>query len=785
MSRRIALSLLKAGSVEDIQEVLKDSEAKDWFNDPQHWSPYGNRDKNWDTVGNQQSKPVGGLVEIITNGIDSILLRKAKEDGLSDMRSEKAPQSMFEAVKRYFPHVVEGKIGLLEPGQRIALAKECIQIGVRRPHRKNHPYPSYTIVDFGEGQLPADFPKTFLSLSEKNKEGIPFVQGKFNMGSTGSIRFCTRADIRLGHYKLIVSRRHGQEYWGWTLIRIRDAREGEGLPVTEYFHPYGNNIPKFEEDSISAFQHDTLGRIEEGSIVKLYEYDIGPGARAVDVGLYDALTVNLIDCALPVHLVDFNAEPVKGKGPLRAEGIADRAFGGLNVVLRSDRAETKPNDNKPTGNYEIATEGVHLIADIRDEELGRFKILATPVTKLKDVLKKQPARIFYTINGQTHAIERASFLNQKVNLNDIRNHIIINIVCDEMSKQALATIFMPDRERKANNELSRLLEKKVVDEIKGDEKLRLFAREIRFRRASEKVEDKQETKDLLQSMVNSDPTIKELFGLGGFLPEVVTGPRGTEPFKGKEYPTFLKPLNLREEGGVFVKDVPVEGYRRIECGTDAGDQYLTRVNSPGETWCSLDASQLPHTVKLRNRIARFTLHAPKTAAVGDEVMVEFGFVDYGPNVEPLKFKVLVRFSKAEQKVKNPGGKRTGTKKQNKPNVGEPDFRWVCESDWNDHGFDEESAAYVDTGETTIVYINSDNCHLTAMRAKVRDEAERLLNENMFKLGLGLFALAIHKKASSRETDETGQQVDAEEHTRMATSGMAPYIVTVIRRLGGN
>ena len=45
-----------------------------------------------------------------------------------------------------------------------------------------------------EGQKPEDFPKTFLSLSEKNKEGIPFVQGKFNMGSTGSLRFCTRSN---------------------------------------------------------------------------------------------------------------------------------------------------------------------------------------------------------------------------------------------------------------------------------------------------------------------------------------------------------------------------------------------------------------------------------------------------------------------------------------------------------------------------------------------------------------------------------------------------------------
>lgn len=71
-----------------------------------------------------------------------------------------------------------------------------------------------------------------------------------------------------------------------------------------------------------------------------------------------------------------------------------------------------------------------------------------------------------------------------------------------------------------------------------------------------------------------------------------------------------------------------------------------------------------------------------------------------------------------------------------------------------------------------------------MRAKEKDDAARLLNENMFKLGLGLFALAIHKKAGSQPAEDQAAQIEPEEITRMATAGMAPYIVTVIRRLGG-
>ncbi|GJQ54436.1 MAG: hypothetical protein HKUEN07_10050 [Rhodocyclaceae bacterium] len=786
LSRRVALALIEADSVDDIQAVLNDKEAKEWFDDPQHWSPYGNRDKNWDTVGNQQTNPIGALVEIVTNGIDSILLRKAREGGLADMRSPEAPQSMFEAVKRFFPHVVEGKIGLLEPPQRTELARQCMQMAVRRPYRKNHQYPTYTIVDAGDGQLPEDFPKTFLSLSEKNKEGISFVQGKFNMGSTGSLRFCTRSDIRLGHYKLIVSRRPGQQYWGWTLVRVRGPRVGEALPVAEYFHPYGKVIPKFTEEFISAFKHETLGKVTDGTIIKLYEYDIGPGARSVDIGLYNALTVNLIDCALPIFLCDFNADPVKNKGPLRAEGIAARAFGGLNVVLRAEMIEVDQQEEPEQADAQkkTKTEWVHQVEDFRDEDLGRFRVVATAVNRLQDFILNQSARVFYTINGQTHAVERASFLNQRVNLPDLRNHVLINVICDDMSKQALATIFMPDRERKANTDLSRLLEETVIKALKEDDKLRAYAAEIRLRRATEQVDDKGETEKLLQEMVKSDPAIRDLFGLGVFLPDVGKVPGGQEPFKGKKYPTFLTPLNLREEGGNYVKEIPVRGYRRLECGTDANDDYLTRVDSPGETWCSLDEKEMPHSVKLRNGTARFTVHAPKSAVVGEEVEVEFGFRDFGRNIEPLKFKVLVRYTEEEEKTGKPSGKKTDVKEKESKVIGEPEFRWVREEGWSEHNFDADSGAYVATGESTVVHVNHDNRYLKAMRAKEKDDAARLLNENMFKLGLGLLALAIHKKSSTVPSEELNTPIDPEAITRMATAGMAPYIVTVIRRLGG-
>lgn len=785
LSQNTALSLLAANSAQDISDILQNEELRYYFDNPENWKPYGNREKNWDTVGNQQSSPVGALTELITNGIDAILLRKARENGISDFRSPSAPQNMFEAVKRYFPQVVEGKISNLSPKQRTDLAEKCLLVGIKRAERINSIYPTYTVVDYGDGQRPEDFPKTFLSLSEKNKEGIPFVQGKFNMGSTGSLRFCTRSDIRLGHYKFIISKRPDNNYWGWTLIRVRGPKPGEQLPVAEFFSP--GAIPRFRGGIMSAFGHKNLGQVDSGTIVKLYEFDIGHGAHTVDFGLRDALDVNLIDCALPIRTYDFDAKPQETRGPLREAGIAASTFSGLSVSVGATEAPEEGDNNADEGENQQVNEGswTHHVATINEPDLGRIKILAIGIKKMKDSLAmRQTARVFYTVNGQTQACERASFLNGRANYGDLRNHLLVNVVCDDMDKSAMATIFMPDRERKASNKMAHMLEDMVIDALKHDEKIRAFANDIRLSRAKEYTAEKEESADLLKDLAKADPALKELFGLGVLLPEITKTSGGVKVWdEGKKFPTLLEPLNLKKENGKYVKEIPVHGYRRIECGTDAEDGYLSRKDSPGTPWSSLDVKALGWKVSLRSGTATFTIAAPSTAVEGETIDAEFGFVDEGDNPEPLKFSVLIRFTAEEKTNVNPKGTTTKTKDDEKKNLGMPHFEWVSKDNWSDHNFNEESGAYVSSGEETNVYINRDNRFLELMRVLERDEAERTIKESMFKLGLGIFALSIHRKATDKSEEENYASTDPEDYVRLATGAMAAHIITVIRHLG--
>ena len=567
---------------------------------------------------------------------------------------------------------------------------------------------------------------------------------------------------------------------------MRGAKVGEQLPVAEYFTD-GGGIPRFRCDVVSAFGHETLGQVVSGTIVKLYEFDVGPGASSVDLGLRDALDVNLIDCALPIRTYDFDAKLQESKGPLRAQGIAASTFSGLSVTIGASELPGEVEKNVDEGDNQQANEGswTHHVTTINDPDLGRIKILAIGIKKMKESLaSRQSARVFYTVNGQTQACERSSFLNSRANFGDLRNHLLVNVVCDDMDKTAMATIFMPDRERKANTKMARTLEEMVGDALKHDEKIRSFANEIRLSRAKEYIEETEESADLLKDLAKADPAIKELFGLGVLIPEITQTPGGPKIWDlGKKFPTFLELINTKKEDGKFIKEVPLKGFRLITCGTDAEDAYLSRLDSPGKPWSSLDTKALAWKVSLRSGTARFTITAPAHVIEGDTIDAEFGFVDDGSNPEPLKFAITIKFVAEEKKSINPSSPQTRTREDEKKNLGMPHFGWISKDDWAEHSFDENSGAYVVTGEETCVYINRDNRYIEKMRVAERDEAERTYKEQIFKLGLGLFALSLHSKATEKEKDGDCAGLDTEEFVKLATTAVAAHIITIIRHLG--
>lgn len=179
--KQLLVELLAAETEEAASAALT---KRGLLDDASRWKALGNMPNNQSVVHNQQSTAAAALVEKITNGIDAILMRKVRAADI-DPRGPKAPQAMSAAVDKFY-----GDLSTKSRDEIRQLAEESMILYATGT--KSRPWLS--VYDAGEGQLSADFPKTFCSLIYGSDEGsykgaVPFAQGRFNMGGTGVLPF--------------------------------------------------------------------------------------------------------------------------------------------------------------------------------------------------------------------------------------------------------------------------------------------------------------------------------------------------------------------------------------------------------------------------------------------------------------------------------------------------------------------------------------------------------------------------------------------------------------------
>ena len=195
--------------------------------------------------------------------------------------------------------------------------------------------PSLTLVDQGEGQTPLRVPDTFMSIDKSNKLRIPFVQGKFNMGGTGALKFCGKEGLQLlitRRNPAILEKWKKNEKWGssdsranqWSVTIVRRERPTEAAgavrnSVYRYLAPVGSDsnsgkgqVLSFTAQSLPLMSVDNKAyarEIEFGTAIKLYEYDVkGFGSHITQPdGLLSRIELLLPEIALPVRLHECRA----------------------------------------------------------------------------------------------------------------------------------------------------------------------------------------------------------------------------------------------------------------------------------------------------------------------------------------------------------------------------------------------------------------------------------------------------------------------------------------------
>lgn len=770
-------------------EVRKIVTSNALLKNPDNWFPYGGRDKddktNFGTFNNQQNNSGGALVEKVTNSIDSLLLKQCKLKKI-DPTSSKAPRTMEGAAELFFG-IPKGDIGELMSGQRSKLASDNIQIVATGAKDK----PDLMIWDNGEGQHPDDFKNTFLSIARGNKQDIAFVQGQYNMGSTGAVIFCEEPSYQLIASKkdnsIFQTEKHTKNFFGWTLVRRHTLNDEEEqkykTPWYEYFAIEGETIPQFEIENLDINLADNK-QFETGSFVKLYSYEMPRDAKtAIWQGLYREFNQLLYKPALPFLLYEAR------KDMQQKERGATIPVYGNHVRVNDPSREEDLLERAPICNV------------IEDDRIGEVSVLS--IVFKEGTTQQQQGRqrnyigrnrnIIYILNGQAHDTEGVTFITQELNYRFLKKSLLIVIDCSKMNTNFRSDLFMANRSTQREGEKSDLLKSKIKEELKADKTLSALNRERKEKIL--KGGGDQESRAFILDLISDVPLDKSLTDLltpGIDLPPVAgksspNSPKGDKKRKAKKetkrFPSIFK-INIKEDvNGQKIKSIPLNGKGIIEFETDVDNDYFYRPQEKGDFRVQILGGQYgnnPNPVKPSphrvvdffdvNRSGpndgsiRLTLKPKSNLSVGDEIKLNAKLTSPDGDMESI-FYVKIADNRKEDGDKKVEKKPQDlalpqlikiTKRDDGDWVQDNGEQWKHDSNWNDNSVvcivvgDGDSKKAVDA-----IAINMDSKTLKDFASKERADSEQSA-ESIKNLYVGkvfwhsLFLYTIFEKLSKSQ-----------------------------------
>lgn len=808
-SKDICLRLLSAEAENAIDKII---ESVPEMKSSKNWKPLDGRETNFNVTGNQASDGGKALTELMTNMVDAILLKRAYEKGIDPKDPKKAPSTMYKAVDVLIKNMRGGKLVNLTANDPWLkdFAQKNLAIGITGAKSKSEGLPCYTFADNGEGQNPDDFERTFLSLSAGTKKSIPFVQGKFNMGSSGVLSYCGR-----NWYKLIISRRYdGTGDWGWTLMRRRPGDRNQ-MPIAEFFVMPDGRIPRFKAAEIYPF-HTADGKrydrmhLSTGTIVKLFDYQVG--SKFLNFrGTREALNENLVETILPFRILDLRQKPDPKRGGDRALGVDPRAFYGMEFLLMNSHKEEGAEDEE-----EAAGQKLLFVGKFTDPGLGEVSISAIHLKReLPGWLKPNSTnnRVFHAVNGQVQFKQSRGYLSQSCGFPALKDRVVLVVDASGLTFAAHNEIWKGDREHIRETIDGERYKETVTRTIKESgtlKDLQVKVAEEELQRAS-----KAESNNLFQKLVDSDPNLAGLLSSRDptiRLPAAGGGnagkDRGTDEFKGQYSPTFVRLEEKLEAKGL---EVPLNRSRPLGARTDAENGYLQRADYPGRVLLN---QQVRDNFSVREHLkdGRLTIYLSPIEGklkAGDTFKLRIGLQD-GAMAEAVQSEeITVKIADEEieqkerdkQKSKEKSTKGGDAKNQkgsgeSAPTHGLPrcvlltrDGREVngyAVEKWPDDFSEADGGAIADLGEEVVYKINYDNAYHLKYRLSQRGDIPREVVTEKFILGMRILLLgyqhAFKSLQKSSGAEENGISEYADEFRRTAARAAASTVLALAENL---
>jgi hypothetical protein len=800
--RKLAQKLLYAETEAEVEKVLRNA---GYWNDPKVWRFYGDNENNYSTIGNQQSASDAALVEKIVNSIDSLLMRKSRLAGIEPEGPE-APLSIGAAVDWYFG----GNVATWDEKRRFEIG-ESIYVTVTGNAPKDG-QPCFSVVDRGEGICPDDFPETILSLGRSNKLRVPFVQGKFNMGGSGALKFCGNKNL-----SVIISRRdpallpkgtRGRDReWGFTVIRREDPSQGRRSSVYTYLAPVGadkypgvGDVLSFRADTFGLFpaeNGDPFGReVEHGTLVKLYEYDTQFKQVAMrSGGMLERIDLMLPKPAVPIRIFE-GREQYWANESARMGNLA-KTISGLQIRLMDDIKSKSRNNIELEFSGDLTVEGQHM----------PFTVYVFRPNKAKQYRRSEG--VVFTVNGQSHGHFTDVFFRRKsVGMSYLAESLLVFVDCSQLDGRHREDLFLNSRDRLAQSAFRNEIERGLESILASNETLIKLREERRREHNRQRLADTSSLEMAVQSLLESSPSLARIFVQGDriVLPdEVKANPVEAEKdepvFAGFAHPTVWRLIGADEEGHMF-KDVRKGSPLRLTFETNAANDYFDREKDPGQinlTVMNLDENEeieVTYTVSIHDGRVKIVVRMPRHMKIGEEYVVRIELQDVKfPMPLVCTVQGVITDPKAETDETDPQDKRTTTRKQTAPKINLPTINRVFrdpenEGDWSWSSmtpeFNKYSALRVVNveGDRYDFFVNYDNFYVRAEMKTNPDEADVILTRYVYALTLiGLSMLRDDDIQSHRPTEDLGDSVDGlltiEERIEFFTQRIAPVIIPMI------
>jgi len=820
-AKQLFFRLLHADSQDEVVRILEDVGL---WREQSVWRLYGDKEGNFAQAGNQQSQAEAALVEKLVNSVDARLMLQCQILRI-DPEGEAAPPTVRAAVAKFFGEsAASGERGgaLLDwPQSRRNQEARNITVaatGAKPTQRVRRRAPCLTIVDTGEGQEPQRLPNTILSLNAKNKQRVKFVQGKFNMGGSGALRFCGEHGLQL-----VLSRRHPElsspdgDSWGFTIVRREAPSGAAGEPIHSEFvylapvgapsAPRAGSVLTFRAPSLPVLPEANRPysrHLEWGTLIKLYEYQLSVswGHILRKDGLLYALDRLLPEIALPVRLHECR----EGYGG-DVERSFDTSMAGLVVRLEDGKGDNLEDGFPLT--VSLAPSGMNMTA----------RIYAFKEDKAALYLKNEG--IIFAVNGQANgSLPKAFFSRPKsVGLQRLRDSLLVLVDCSHLEVVQRENLFMSSRDRLSRGQEREAVERELEEFLRHEPALRRLQERRRLEDVEKALDEEKPLENVLEKVFRSSPTLRTLFLRGQRLSrpfgpgatERSEGAAGTDKggttFVGRKHPTYFRFKGL-EYGRELRRDCE-EGRRvRITFETDVENGYFDRAAEPGhlalEVLEGSDDQLTPsYSLVLDSGQAHLSVALPEGVRVGEQLVLQV-VVDDPTLLEG--FTNVMRLSVKHRTERKGGAPSTrsavgkGEEPADTPSAGiaMPHIVSVREGDsaWLTHKFTASTACVVvsDLIEENVeysFYINLDN---DALRTELKYSKQNVqLLEGKFKYGNVLLGLALleasrksQKVGGDAERSETDGESEAsvEDLIRRLTEAAAPVLIPMIDTLGG-